>query len=144
MRGPVLAVSLAALAVGCASLDPQAPKVVTAAHSGPVQLAKGDTLVVAIPVAPGDRGRWRAQTSNGTVLQQVGVVDLLPNEVAPGTVGNPNDNVYRFRAAETGSTSLDLAWAADAPAPAPVPVHLDVTVVPRPGQFAEAWAKQPR
>ncbi len=139
----VIAVSLAL--AGCMALGPQTPTQVGAAQSGKaVHLYKGDTLVVALHDDPQANTRWRVEPMQGAVLQQVGMADLLPGEVAEGTVGAPNDTVYRFRANAAGSATLALvqrgvdASAAGGTAPS---VRFDVTVTDSPGAIVRAWTK---
>jgi predicted secreted protein len=129
---------------GCAAMQPQAPTLVGAAQSGgAVHLHKGDTLVVALASSPTAGIRWQAQPMQGAVLQQIGMSDLLPQQLAEGTVGSPNDTVYRFRANEIGTTTLELALkpTGDPSATGERTVRYDVSVGPRPGEYAQAWAK---
>lgn len=129
---------------GCAAMQPQAPTLIGEAQSGgAVRLHKGDTLVVALASSPTAGIRWQAQPMQGAVLQQIGMSDLLPQQLAEGTVGSPNDTVYRFRANEIGTTTLELAQksTADPSATAERTVRYDVSVGPRPGEYAQAWAK---
>ncbi|HXU50482.1 MAG TPA: hypothetical protein VN789_00445 [Casimicrobiaceae bacterium] len=140
--GAALAVLCAALVAGCASHLPQAPTLVRADDAGrAVTLFQGDTLVVAMPPAASKDGFWRPQVASDAVLQQIGMADLMPPEVAPGTTGAPNETLYRFRAASVGKTSLAFD---DAGATPPRAVRYDVAVVARPGEYAEAWAKAKR
>ncbi len=136
------ALALAALA-GCMSLQPQAPTLVRAAQDGgAVRLHKGDTLVVALDATPTPGLRWQPRPMQGQVLQQIGMADLLPQQLAYGAIGAPNDTVYRFRANETGTTALELALQSTDPGAAPQrTVHYDVSVDARPGEYREAWAK---
>ena len=146
-----VAASIAVIALaGCASLQPQAPTLVSAAQSGgTVHLHKGDTLVVALdsasPAPPSASGyRWQAQPLQGAVLRQIGMSDLLPQKLAWGAVGAPNDTVYRFHANEVGTTTLELALRPADGGPAAAPqrtVRYDVSVEARPGEYAQAWAK---
>ncbi|MEO8849621.1 MAG: protease inhibitor I42 family protein [Casimicrobiaceae bacterium] len=138
----IAALAITALAIGgCMSLAPQTPTLVGAAQAGgSVHLSKGDTLVVALAPDPAAGARWRVQPMQGDVLQQIGMVDLLPANVTQGTVGARNDNLYRFRANSVGRTTLELAQPAVA-AGAGHSVHFDVSVSERPGEFAQAWAK---
>lgn len=142
--GNLILAPIAALALtaGCMSLQPQSPTLVNAAHSGQaVHLYKGDTLVVALESGSGGY-RWVTQPLQGEVLRQIGMSDLLPAELAPGMVGEPNDMVYRFRANDVGSTTLVLALERMADAASPQrSVRYDVTVDPRPGAFEQAWRK---
>jgi predicted secreted protein len=137
--------ALALLAfAGCAAMQPQAPTLVGEAQSGgAVHLHKGDTLVVALASSPTAGIRWQAQPMQGAVLQQIGMSDLLPQQLAQGAVGSPNDTVYRFRANEIGTTTLELALkpAGGPSATGERTVRYDVSVGPRPGEYAQAWAK---
>jgi hypothetical protein len=138
LRG-TLAVACAALVAGCASHLPQAPTLVRADDAGhAVTLYQGDTLVVAMPPAATKDGRWQPKASGDAVLQQIGMADLLPPEVAPGTTGAPNDTLYRYRAASVGRTTLAFDDSGAAPART---VRYDVVVLARRGEYAEAWAK---
>jgi inhibitor of cysteine peptidase len=141
-KAPAALLALVALA-GCASLLPQTPTIVQASHSGgAVRLLQGDTLVVALDANPGSGYRWQVRPIDGSLLQQIGPADLLPADVAPGTVGAANDTVYRFRAAGTGTATLELAYLRPLETTAPQrTVHYDVTVIARPGEYAQAWAK---
>ena len=137
-------VAAGALALtGCMSQHPQSPTLVGAAQSGgAVHLRQGDTLVVALASDPSARTRWQPQPLQGAVLQQIGMSDLLPQKIAQGTVGDAGDTVYRFRANEVGTTTLDLALQSPFSAVAPQrTVHYDVSVTARPGEYAQAWAK---
>ncbi|MEO6928069.1 MAG: protease inhibitor I42 family protein [Casimicrobiaceae bacterium] len=136
------ALAISALALGgCMSLAPQTPTLVGAAQAGgSVHLSKGDTLVVALATDPVAGARWRVRPLQGDVLQQIGLVDLLPTTVAQGAVGAGNDNLYRFRANAVGRTTLELAQPAVA-AVAGRNVRFDVSVSERPGEYAQAWAK---
>ncbi len=143
-----LAKTLATLAVvavlaGCASLQPQTPTVVQASQSGgAIRMLQGDTLVVTLDSNPSSGYRWQVRPIDGALLQQIGSADLLPAEVAPGTVGAANDTVYRFRAAAPGTGPLELAYLRPfETAPPQRTVRYDVTVVARPGEYAQAWAK---
>ena len=139
-----LAASVALLALaGCASLQPQSPTLVRATQDGgAVRLHKGDTLVVALDASPTAGMRWRPRPMQGAVLQQVGMADLLPQQLAQGAVGAPNDTVYRFRANAAGNTTLELSLLPVDPAAAPErTVHYEVSVDARPGEYHEAWAK---
>ncbi|MEO6749174.1 MAG: hypothetical protein ABI294_06240, partial [Casimicrobiaceae bacterium] len=79
----------------------------------------------------------------GPELQQIGMPDLLPQQVAEGTTGSANDNVYRFRAREVGTTTLEIVRQA-APgamgAALPRSVHYRVSVSTTPGEYTQAWA----
>jgi predicted secreted protein len=138
----VTTLALAALAA-CMSLQPQAPTLVRATRDGgAVRLHKGDTLVVALEASPTPGLRWQPRPMQGAVLQQIGMADLLPQQLAAGAVGAPNDTVYRFRANETGKTTLELALQPAGPGAAPErTVHYEVSVDARPGEYREAWAK---
>jgi predicted secreted protein len=137
--GARVAVACALLA-GCASLEPQVPTIVDAAHAGPVHLYQGETLVVALATPATDRGHWQQTAGDGAVLAQVGTSDLLPPQVAQGTVGAPNDTVYRFHAAAPGSTTLVLAYrGADGATMPAQEMRVDVSVAERPGAIAGAW-----
>jgi predicted secreted protein len=138
LRGALVA-ACAALVAGCASHLPQSPTLVRAGDAGrTVTLYQGDTLVVAMPPASAKDGRWQPATAGDAVLQQVGMADLLPPEVAPGTTGGPGETVYRYRAARVGTTTLAFD---DAGAVPPRTLRYDVAVLARPGEYAEAWAK---
>ena len=133
----MLATAIAAIVAGCASHLPQTPTLIGPGDAGrTVRLHQGDTLVVAMPQAAAT-GRWKPAVSTDAVLQQVGMADLLPSEVAPGTVGAPNETVYRFRATGVGTTTLAFD-AGDAGQPQAL--RYDVTVVPRPGEYVQAFA----
>ena len=138
--------ALAALALalgGCMSLAPQSPTLVGVAQDGrSVHLHKGDTLVVALATHADGDDRWRVQPLQGPVLQQIGMLDLLPQQVAEGTTGSANDNVYRFRAREVGTTTLELAQQAPPGATGAAPprsVHYRVSVSAMPGEYTQAW-----
>jgi hypothetical protein len=137
-----LAALCAALATGCASNLPQSPTLVRADGAGrAVTLYRGDTLVVAMAPAASKEGRWQPQVAGDAILQQIGMADLMPPQVAPGTTGAPNETLYRFRAATVGKTTLAFDDAGATPART---VRYDVAVVARPGEYAEAWAKASR
>jgi len=142
-RAAVCAAVTAMLVTGCASLDPQAPTLVSGAAGGPVRLYQGDTLVVALPSNTVEGARWQPRAADAAVLEPIGTGDLLPPQVAPGLAGAPNDAVYRFRAASAGSTTLELAYRrlGDGASVADRDVRYDITVLARPGDYAEAWAK---
>ncbi|HEY7904831.1 MAG TPA: protease inhibitor I42 family protein [Casimicrobiaceae bacterium] len=140
----VLVALTAALLGACASHLPQAPTLVDASRAGgSVRLYKGDTLVVSLAPNATEGARWQAVLAPDVVLQQVGMADLLPPQVATGTVGSPNDTVYRFRANEAGTTTLAFAYrrADDRNAVPERTLRYEVAVLPRPGDYAEAWAK---
>ena len=145
MNFPKVLATLAALGAlaGCASLQPQTPTIVQGAQSGgAVRMLQGDTLVVTLDSNPGSGYRWQVRPIDGALLQQIGSADLLPVEVAYGTVGAANDTVYRFRAAATGTTALELAYLRPFETTPPQrTVRYDVTVVARSGEYAQAWAK---
>lgn len=137
-----LAALSAALVAGCASTVPQSPTLVRAGDAGrAITLYQGDTLVVALPPATSKERGWRPQPTADGVLAQIGMADLMPAQVAPGTTGAPNETLYRFRAASVGTSTLAFA---DTGATPPRTVRYDVAVVARPGEYAEAWAKAPR
>jgi len=140
----VAALTALALALGgCMSLAPQSPTLIGAAQDGrTVHLHKGDTLVVALATHADGDDRWRVQPLQGPVLQQIGMLDLLPQQVAEGTTGSANDNVYRFRAREVGTTTLELAQQAPPGATGAAPprsVHYRVSVSAMPGEYTQAW-----
>jgi hypothetical protein len=141
LRGALAAMG-ALLLAACASHLPQSPALVGADDAGrAVTLYRGDTLVVAMPPAATKDGRWQPKVSGDAVLEQVGMADLLPPQVAPGTTGAANDTLYRYRAASVGRTTLAFDDASAAP---PRSVRYDVVVVARPGEYHEAWASGPR
>jgi predicted secreted protein len=140
----MLAALAATLLAACASLSPQAPTLVDAGRAGgTVHLYKGDTLVVSLASSATEGARWQPVLAPDVVLQWIGMADLLPPQVAPGTVGSPNDTVYRFRANEAGTTTLAFAYrrADDRTAVPERTLRYEVAVLPRPGDYAEAWAK---
>jgi inhibitor of cysteine peptidase len=130
--------------VGCGSLQPVTPTVVTAAKSGgPVTLQTGDTLVVALDAQPSTGYRWETLDLQGPVLVAVGSADYLPATVAPGTVGAPGDSVFRYQAHDVGHATLDLGYSRPfekGVAPART-VHYDITVVARAPSWLAVWSK---
>lgn len=143
LRAGVAALA-ASLLGACMSLAPQAPTLVDASRAGgTVHLYRGDTLVVSLASSAAKGARWQPQVAQDAVLQQIGMADLLPPQVAPGTVGSPSDTVYRFRASAPGTTTLVFGYRRvdDRNAVAARTVRYDVAVSPRPGDYAEAFAK---
>jgi inhibitor of cysteine peptidase len=107
----LMTLGAATLLAACSTLQPMTPKVVNAASDGgAVTLKKGDTLVVALDANLTTGYRWETTTANSPVLSLIGTPDYLPPAVAPGTVGAPGDTVFRYRAAEPGTTTLELGY----------------------------------
>ena len=107
----MMALGAATLLAACSTLQPMTPKVVNAtSDGGAVSLKKGDTLVVTLDANLTTGYRWETTAGTGPVLWLLGTPDYLPQTVAPGTVGAPGDTVFRYRAAEPGTTTLELGY----------------------------------
>ena len=72
---------------------------------------RGDTLAVHLDSTPSTGYRWELTRLAGASVVQVGLPDYQP-ETAAGVpkVGAPGHTTFRFRAVQSGTSSIDLAY----------------------------------
>ena len=107
-----------AMLASCATATtPPAPRVVTQADAGPVELARGQTLEVRLASNAGTGFSWRLDAEGEPLVLSGG----SSREVygAPGTPGGPVTTVYSYKGAGRGSAELAFTfkrpWEPDRP-----------------------------
>jgi inhibitor of cysteine peptidase len=81
----------------------------TAADDGrQIEIAEGQDLVVSLQSNPSTGYSWERVPVEDEILQQAGEPEF--EEGRPGVVGAPGEQVFRFQAARTGTTKLDLVY----------------------------------
>lgn len=118
---PALAVigllTLSAGLAACATAAPPAPRVVTEADAGPVELARGQRLEVRLSSNAGTGYAWRLDREASPLVLGGG----SSHEVAasPGLPGGRLTTVYGYQAAGRGRTDLAFTfkrpWEPDKP-----------------------------
>lgn len=92
---------------------------------------RGDTIAVHLDSTPSTGYRWELVRLAGASVVQVGLPDYQP-ETAAGVpkVGAPGHTTFRFRAVQSGTSSIDLAYRRpfDAGAPAARTVRFEIAV----------------
>ena len=139
---PILALAFAAaaLAIGACSSNPAADpfnrrpivRNTDASIDGQSELVKrGDTIAVHLDATPSTGYRWELVRLAGASVVQVGLPDYQP-ETAAGVpkVGAPGHTTFRFRAVQSGTSSIDLAYRRpfDEGAPAARTVRFEIAV----------------
>lgn len=92
---------------------------------------RGDTIAVHLDSTPSTGYRWELVRLAGASVVQVGLPDYQP-ETAAGVpkVGAPGHTTFRFRAVQSGTSSIDLAYRRpfDEGAPAARTVRFEIAV----------------
>ena len=118
----------ALLALGaCATTAPPPLRTVTDvdADAGPVQLARGQDLEIALPLNAGTGYAWRLDREASAILS--GGSSFMTDAKMPGA---PVRTVYRYTAAARGKTDLAFTlkrpWEPDKPGDRKVVFHIKV------------------
>ena len=130
-RGFLLAPVLAFALVGCSTLVRE--EVAAPPNGGAVSMRANTPLVISLPPDPSDGAGWVLKSGSPN-LYLVGGPDYTPTPKPPGLVGVADTTVYRFRAREPGTGTLEFAWRAP-PGQAATPervIRYDVTIGPGP------------
>jgi len=121
---PLVLAGLLALSA-CATAAPPAPRAVTDADAGTVELARGQDLEIALPLNAGTGYAWRLDREAPALLS--GGSSVMTDARAPGA---PVRTVYRYTAAARGKTDLAFTlkrpWMADQPGDRKVVFHIEV------------------
>jgi inhibitor of cysteine peptidase len=89
---------------------PSEVQLTQADNGATVRLARGGTLLVALPSNPSTGYRWWVAEGSGTALELVDVRYVPPGSTMP-VVGAPGTEVLQFRAVAPGVTALVLDYA---------------------------------
>ncbi|MFN2155296.1 MAG: protease inhibitor I42 family protein [Anaerolineae bacterium] len=96
-----------AFAAGCGS---SGEIELTAADDGrQIEMQQGQTLVVSLESNPSTGYRWERAPVEDEILQQAGEPEFRQGGRS-GLVGTPGQQIFRFQAAATGTTRLDLVY----------------------------------
>ena len=121
-----LALAAAFLVTGCASAPPPAVRAVTDADAGPLTLARGQGLEIALPLSSGTGYAWRLD-EEAPILVLGGGSSQVTDARMPGA---PVQTVYRFQAVGRGSADLAFTlkqpWRPDAAGDRKVVFHVKV------------------
>jgi inhibitor of cysteine peptidase len=117
VRAWYLATVLALAATACTATA-GGDVTVTAADSGTtVALQRGDTLVLELEANPTTGFQWEVASVDAAILEQQGDPEFESSE--PGKVGSGGKLIFRFRAKESGTTTLEMvyhrAWDKETP-----------------------------
>ncbi|MEO8506881.1 MAG: protease inhibitor I42 family protein [Betaproteobacteria bacterium] len=130
-RGFLLAPVLALALGGCSTLVRE--EVAAPPAGGAVAMRANTPLVISLPPDPSAGYGWVLKSGSPN-LYLVGGPDYTPTPKPPGLVGVADTTVYRFRAREPGTGTLEFAWRAP-PGQAATPervIRYDVTIGPGP------------
>ncbi len=127
LLAPVLAFALG----GCSTLVRE--EVAAPPDGGAVTMRANTPLVISLPPDPAVGYGWILKSGSPN-LYLVGGPDYTPTPKPPGLVGVADTTVYRFRAREPGTGTLEFAWRAPPGQPATPErvVRYDVTIGPGP------------
>ena len=103
------------LALGaCASAPPPPPLAVTQAQAGPVELARGQALEIALPLNAGTGYGWRLDQEASPILG--GGSSRVTDTDRPG---GPVTTIFHYQALARGETTLSFTlkrpWEPDQP-----------------------------
>jgi len=102
---------------GCATAAPPAPRVVTEADAGPVELARGQRLEVRLSSNAGTGYAWRLDREASPLVLSGGSSQDVA--ASPGLPGGRLTTVYGYQAAGRGRTDLAFTfkrpWEPDKP-----------------------------
>lgn len=121
MKSPILAlIGLLTFPAGlaaCATAAPPAPRVVTEADGGPVELARGQTLEVRLGANAGTGYAWRLDREASPLV--LGGGSSQDAAASPGLPGGRLTTVYTYQGAGRGKTDLAFTfkrpWEPDKP-----------------------------
>jgi len=125
MKIPALAPALAAIGLlvlpvglaACATAAPPAPRVVTEADGGPVELARGQALEVRLGSNAGTGYAWRLDREASPLVLSGGSSQDVAAK--PGLPGGRLTTVYAYRGAGRGKADLAFTfkrpWEPDKP-----------------------------
>ena len=125
--GPrVLALTAALLIAGCVSAPPPPVRTVTDADAGPITLARGQGLEIALPLNSGTGYAWRLdQEAPSLVLS--GGSSRITDAKMPGA---PVQALYRYQAVGVGKADLAFTlkrpWQPDSPSDRKIVFHVKV------------------
>jgi predicted secreted protein len=130
-RGFLLAPVLVLALGGCSTLVRE--EVAAPPNGGAVTMRANTPLVISLPPDPAYGYGWVLKSGSPN-LYLVGGPDFTPAPKPPGLVGVADTTVYRFRAREPGTGTLEFAWRAPPGQPAAPErvVRYDVTIGPGP------------
>jgi predicted secreted protein len=113
-----------------AQAPPQTVDISDPQEGGRVMVFVGDTVQVRLHSTPGTGYSWKVTQVNRAVLAQQAAPVFVPPP--PGIPGAEGHTVFNFRAAATGSSTLQLAYAAplEKGSAPPRTFSIDVSVQP--------------
>ncbi|CAN5235592.1 hypothetical protein BH10PSE3_BH10PSE3_37920 [soil metagenome] len=121
-----LTLTVALLIAGCASAPPPPVRAVTDADAGPITLARGQGLEIALPLNSGTGYAWRLDEEASTLILSGGSSQMTDAKMP----GAPVQTLYRYQAVGAGKTDLAFTlkqpWRPDAPSDRKVVFHVKV------------------
>ena len=120
------ALPFAGLIAGCVSAPPPTARMVTDADAGPITLARGQGLEIALPLNSGTGYAWRLDAEASTLVLSGGSSQMTDAKMP----GAPVQTLYRYQAVGSGRTDLAFTlkqpWQPDAPGDRKVVFHIKV------------------
>ncbi len=121
-----LTITAALLIAGCASAPPPPVRAVTDADAGPITLARGQGLEIALPLNSGTGYAWRLDEEAPSLILSGGSSQITDAKMP----GAPVQTLYRYQAVGFGKADLAFTlkqpWQPDAPSDRKVVFHIKV------------------